>query len=130
MKFYVAGPMSGYAEKNFPAFHAAARMLRAMGHEVFNPAELGGNEVFHPSGTPTQGARDMLGADVAFISGHADGIYMLAGWENSKGAQAEWALARALGLRIYYESNVPPGRHFPDADFSVIGSFEGQIGLA
>ena len=39
MNIYVAGPMRGYPEFNFPSFHAAAAQLRAAGHTVFNPAE-------------------------------------------------------------------------------------------
>lgn len=39
MRIYLAGPMRGYAEFNFPAFHAAAARLREQGHTVFNPAE-------------------------------------------------------------------------------------------
>ena len=41
MKMYLSGPMTGMAENNFPAFHDAAAKLRAGGHEVVNPAELG-----------------------------------------------------------------------------------------
>ena len=35
---YIAGPMRGYPEFNFPAFYAAEERLRARGHAVFNPA--------------------------------------------------------------------------------------------
>ena len=38
-KVYVAGPMRGIPEFNFPAFFAAADKLRGDGFAVFNPAE-------------------------------------------------------------------------------------------
>lgn len=143
MKIYVAGPMRGYPEFNFPAFYAASDMLEAMGHTTFNPAASDNEKhgvnigTGNASGSEEQAAsqhgfslREALGRDADFITQQADGIYMLEGWEKSTGAQAEWALARAMGLNIYYQSNVPPGRHFPGDQFSVIAAFEGQIGLA
>lgn len=39
MKAYLAGPMRGKPDNNFPAFMEAAKRLRAAGLEVFNPAE-------------------------------------------------------------------------------------------
>ena len=36
---YIAGPMTGLPECNYPAFHEAARRLRLLGYEVLNPAE-------------------------------------------------------------------------------------------
>ena len=37
MKIYIAGPMSGLPEMNYPAFFAEATRLRGLGYEVINP---------------------------------------------------------------------------------------------
>lgn len=39
MRVYLAGPMRGLPQFNFPAFDAGAATLEALGHEVFNPAD-------------------------------------------------------------------------------------------
>ena len=39
-RIYLSGPMSGWPDLNFPAFHAAAALLRGQGFEVVNPAEI------------------------------------------------------------------------------------------
>jgi hypothetical protein len=106
MNIYLAGPMRGIAEFNFPAFHKAARLLRAEGHEVFNPAErdeqTGFNSKEHPDGDMTTALakgfslRDALAADTHYICIHANAIALLPGWENSGGARAEHALAHTL----------------------------------
>jgi hypothetical protein len=38
---YVAGPMTGIKDFNYPAFNAVAEDLRAQGYEVENPADHG-----------------------------------------------------------------------------------------
>ncbi|MCY1527250.1 hypothetical protein D9M68_623110 [compost metagenome] len=38
-RIYLAGPMTGLPEFNYPAFHAEAARLRALGYQVENPAE-------------------------------------------------------------------------------------------
>lgn len=38
MKVYLAGPMRGKEDHNFPAFHFAAAKPREQGYEVFSPA--------------------------------------------------------------------------------------------
>ena len=44
---YIAGPMSGKVDHNYPAFHAAAKFLREKGWTVFSPAErLGMTVIF------------------------------------------------------------------------------------
>lgn len=96
MKLYLAGPMSGYPESNYPAFHAAAAKLRAEGHFVFNPAE-GAPETDHGQ----DAYRRCMAVDLAWICAHAEGVALLPGWETSKGACAEVALARALGIEEY-----------------------------
>ena len=115
MKIYVAGPMRGVPEFNFPAFHAAAAALRALGHEVFSPAERDnerhGVDISkgNLTGDEDLAAKDYgfdlrvaLGEDLAYICAHADTIAMLPGWQNSKGAQAEYATAIALGLAVLF----------------------------
>ena len=115
MKVYVAGPMRGYPEFNFPAFRTAAYTLRRLGHIVFSPAEkdeeIHGTEFSKRFTTGDLAAaesagfslRRALGDDLAWICKEADGIYMLKGWEKSRGAMAEHATAVALGLEVMYE---------------------------
>jgi hypothetical protein len=113
MKVYVAGPMRGIPEFNFPAFNAAAARLRAEGHEVFNPAERDnerhGVDISkgNAAGCEEIAAKEhgfnlrvALGEDLAFICAHAEAIALLPGWEHSMGARAEHATALALGLRV------------------------------
>lgn len=115
MRIYLAGPMRGISQFNFPAFHAAAEKLREDGHEVFSPAER--DEERHGKDFTSNNAtgcealavkehgfslREALGADLAYICGHADAIALLPGWEKSKGVASELATARALGLEEIY----------------------------
>lgn len=112
MRIYLAGPMQGIKDFNFPAFHAAARVLRLQGnHTVFSPAEkdeeiYGKDSLKSDKGdiADTKGfsLREALKIDMTWICDHAEAIALLPGWENSKGANAEWALAKALGLQIIY----------------------------
>jgi len=94
MRLYLAGPMTGYPEFNYPAFYEAAANLRRAGHFVFNPAEA----TDHTDGNPIE----YLLVDLAWIIAHAEGIAMLPGWDKSKGAKVEHALAEYLGLEIIY----------------------------
>jgi hypothetical protein len=91
VKLYIAGPMSGYPDFNFPAFHAAAKALRAEGYTVVSPAEI----------APEHG-RDWtyyMRKDLAEML-KCDTIYLLRGWSLSKGALLEKHVAEALGMRV------------------------------
>lgn len=88
---YVAGPMTGYTDHNFPAFNKAADKLRSQGYTVFNPADHG----------VVEGAtwEDYLRFDITKLI-QCDTIYLLEGWENSKGAQLELLIAQKLNMKI------------------------------
>lgn len=83
--------MTGLPEFNFPAFHAAAALLRAQGYDVVNPAEInaaGGLE-YH----------EYLRADIKALC-DCDTIAMLPGWEDSSGAHLEVHVAHRLGMKV------------------------------
>jgi len=111
MKIYLAGPMSGYKDFNFPAFMAGAKMLRDMGHEVFNPAERdlerdGDVYVKNATGDIKEAEakgfdrRAAIMDDLSYIINEAEAIALLPGWERSKGANAELWTARFLDLQV------------------------------
>jgi Domain of unknown function (DUF4406) len=108
MKVYLAGPMRGYENFNFPSFMKAAEFLRAHGDEVFNPAE---NDIEKGYVTIDEGnvvscdvpnvMRKCILDDLTFIINEADAVALLPGWEASKGSNAEVATAIFLGLPLW-----------------------------
>lgn len=90
-RVYVAGPMTGIPEFNFPAFNAKAKELRDQGFQVVNPAEHG----VHDWAT----WEDYLRYDLAQMA-TCGAIYFLPGWEKSKGARFESSIARMLKFEI------------------------------
>lgn len=92
MKLYLAGPMTGIEDFNFPAFSAAAAELRALGHEVINPAE-------NDDGDTTREWAYYMRKDLAHVLS-VDAVAVLPGWQGSRGARLEVHVARALGLPI------------------------------
>jgi hypothetical protein len=92
-RIYIAGPMTGLPELNFPAFHAAAERFAEAGWQVSNPALNFGGRTDLP--------REVyLRADVAMLAG-CDAIALLPGWQQSRGATLEAVLAAELGLRFF-----------------------------
>ncbi|GKS93199.1 DUF4406 domain-containing protein [Acidovorax sp. SUPP2825] len=119
-RIYVAGPMTGYPELNFPAFHAAAAALRAEGHHVENPAEINAD--------PTAQWLDCMRADIPRLV-TCDAVFLLPGWERSRGARIEQALAAGLGLQVLYSEGAadywPEG--VPVAAWANVGTEEGEV---
>ena len=105
MNIYIAGPMTGYADHNFPAFDAAQARFEAQGYRVLSPAQLDrAVGVFEDTvDLPENFLREAILRDVMTIF-FCKEIHMLRGWESSKGARAEKALAEWLGMKVSYES--------------------------
>ena len=89
---YVAGPMTGQTDLNYPAFDTAAKHLRGYGFVVENPAE---NE--RPNPTPTWAEWMRLGLTQML---RCNSVLLLPGWHASKGAVIEARIALDLGLLV------------------------------
>ncbi len=97
-KWYLAGPMSGIPQFNFPAFFAAAKHLREVGYEIISPAEIDDPEdkafaLDSTDGDPTKLSGktwgDFLARDVKIIADQVGGIIFLPKWQRSRGARLE-----------------------------------------
>jgi len=102
---YIAGPMTGLKDLNFDAFDEKAHQLKEQGYEVINPAQLSRN-LAEAIGIPLCELvdRECAQADLNAIIARATHMYMLNGWQYSKGAKAEHAVAEWLGITIMYQS--------------------------
>lgn len=90
-RIYIAGPMTGLPDFNYPAFNRAAAVLRSQGHHVENPAE-----------NPAPACGSWAGYMRLTLPQlcKCDAVYMLPGWRGSKGARVEHGLALDLGMEV------------------------------
>lgn len=88
---YISGPMSGLKDSNYPAFHAEALRIRRLGYHVENPATNPAPPCGSWEAYMRMALRQMLLCDT---------VALLPGWENSRGANREVAVASELGLRV------------------------------
>ena len=116
--WYLAGPMTGHPQFNFPLFIAAALALRDSGFTIVSPAELDNDEddtatkaiastdgnLLNAGIKKTWG--DLLARDVKLITDEVDGIVFLPGWDKSKGARLEAFVAILAGKKF--------GRYVPE----------------
>ena len=86
-RVYIAGPMTGIAELNRPAFFAAEEYLKGLGAIVMNPAVLPDGFEHHQY---MKIAKEMMmPCDVAAF---------LPGWMESNGARYEFTRSRAFAM--------------------------------
>lgn len=89
-RIYLAGPMSGIKDFNFPAFHERADSLAAQGYDVVNPATHGDVESWD----------FYIRKDLKLLL-DCDAVAVLPGWRASKGASLEVHVARTLDMPVY-----------------------------
>lgn len=91
-RVYIAGPMTGLPELNYPVFRAAASHLRHMGYQVESPAEC----ELPPE---TTSWNQFMRSGVTQLM-RCDAIVMLPGWEKSRGATAEHTIAKLIDIPV------------------------------
>lgn len=96
-RIYLAGPMTGMPDHNFPAFHGEAARLRRLGYHVENPADHGI--------IPGAELADYLRLDLPLLV-TCDTLALLPGWLASRGANIEHGLAVNLGMKIVMAADI------------------------
>lgn len=100
--------MRGKKNYNFKAFFVAEALLGMRGHQVTNPARLDLEEE-KASWSPVEKRinlatnftmEDALRRDIVAMAKN-DAIALLAGWEDSEGANKELHFARTIGLQVF-----------------------------
>jgi hypothetical protein len=114
---YIAGPMTGYPRFNFDAFDAARDVLLGDGFNVISPADLDREMGFDPDineVTPML-IDEMQRRDVDAIF-KCDMVFVLDGWEKSRGARAEISLANWRGIPVVSYQN----RNFTESEIDLL----------
>ena len=99
---YLSGKMTGIKDLNYPEFNREAKKLRLEGHEVFNPAEIKFDKTGMSEWGIYEGYMDIC---IAAIE-ESDTIYLLKGWNNSRGAKRELVKAIKLRLKIVMQGEL------------------------
>ena len=105
-RIYIAGPMTGVEDHNFPLFYRVAWRLRMEDWDVVNPAENFDGRRDLPTAT-------YMRKDIAALT-TCTAICMLPGWTGSKGARLECLIAFTIGLKFYFwDGKIAPMRNNP-----------------
>lgn len=102
MVAYLAGPMTGIPDFNFPAFNAATWALRNAGYIIYSPAELDDGDTSKPYCYYLRRDLQLLLDPMVGINT----IILMPGWWNSRGATLEALLGARLHYTLYeYEAD-------------------------
>lgn len=120
MRLYLAGPMTGRHRWNFDAFEDATAALRARGYSVLSPAEMDLAEGFDPDAPVAEFTEEdghaAMRRDLQAIVSRVNAVAVLPGWDDSKGASLEVAVARSIGLPVLTVEDLLAPRHLPDLE--------------
>lgn len=94
MKVYISGPITGMPDFNRKAFAEAESYIMSSGHDAINPHKV---SPYREDWTWA----DYMRADLKAML-DCDTLYLLPGWEASRGACTEVRLARELGMKIIH----------------------------
>lgn len=95
-KVYISGPIAGYdLNERKLAFLKVQHMLESLGYQTANPFDNNVPDDAH--------WRVHMRADIGMLL-HCDAIYMMPGWELSKGCKLELDVATSCGIRLMLES--------------------------
>lgn len=98
-RIYISGAITG-TDDFMERFQKAEEKLKEAGHMVYNPARANS---YMPDGTSYE---EYMKVSFCLLD-LADTIYMLEGWENSKGARRELEYAKEKGKAIIFEKENP-----------------------
>lgn len=101
---YILGPMTGKPNGNREAFAAAARVLRAKGLTVINPAEL------DQPGDASMTWAEYLARDLPYLCDESVAAVALPGWITSDGGQMELFACQLKGIPVYAYPSLEPLR--------------------
>jgi len=109
-KIYIAGPMTGVDNFNYAAFDMAADALSCM-YDVVNPVDLDREEGIVYDGVVDMDSylasldmKAIIKRDLEALA-TCQYIFMLDGWQGSKGARAEKAFAEWSGIHVVYQTD-------------------------
>jgi len=98
-KVYISGPMTGIEQLNRPAFEEAEIIIESEGDIPINPFKLTDNIRFPFGADDRQIYFEFMKIDIRGLM-DCDAIYLLPGWNHSKGACMELVTAHFFGLKI------------------------------
>lgn len=113
---YLAGPMTGLPDYNYPAFNAEAARLRSMGMHIENPAE-----------NPEQPSWEAYLRRALTQMLTCDSIHFLPGWTKSRGATLEFLVAYRLGMVMTFAPGAEPAYDPDDVAFRPVGSTVNEV---